>query len=74
MLGFRARARTTTITCNDAELEDAQWFTRRQIRAGEPSLPPPLSISYRLIADWYDADSPRPLAEEPGAQRWELRR
>lgn len=71
MLGFDATALSTGITCNDAELEDARWFSREDIARGMPALPPPQSISYRLIEDWYDAAATVPLAEEPGARRWD---
>ena len=49
MLGFRAVARTHDITLRDGELEDARWFTRADIAAGHPALPPPGAISARLI-------------------------
>ncbi len=71
MLGFRATARTTQIRLGDDELEDARWFSRAQIAAGEPLLPFRQSISWRLIEDWYDEGAARPLAEEPRAGRWE---
>lgn len=70
MLGFVARASTRTIQLNDAELEDARWWTRGQIAAGEMGLPPPHSISFRLIEDWYDNGAERPLREEPRARLW----
>jgi NAD+ diphosphatase len=70
MLGFMARASTQAIHLNDAELEDARWLTRAQIAAGEISLPTPLSISFRLIEDWYDMGAERGLREEPRAQAW----
>jgi NAD+ diphosphatase len=70
MLGFMARATSQVIHLNDAELEDARWLSRTQIAAGEISLPPRHSISFRLIEDWYDAGAGRPLREEPGAQVW----
>lgn len=63
MLGFTARARTTAIQCCDRELEDARWFSRAQIAAGEIRLPPMHSISFRLIEDWYDAGAERPLRD-----------
>jgi NAD+ diphosphatase len=58
MLGFTARAASTTIQLEDGELEDARWLSREEI-AGELSrdtlrLPPEVSISYRLIEDWFD--------------------
>ena len=54
MLGFNAVARTTDIRLRDGELEDARWFTREDIAAGHPALPPSGSISARLIAGWYE--------------------
>ena len=63
MLGFRAIARTEAITLRDGELEDARWFTRADIAAGHPALPPPGAISARLIDAWLGASS------EP-ARRW----
>jgi NAD+ diphosphatase len=53
MLGFSAVARTHEISLRDGELEDARWFTRAEIAAGHPALPPPGSISARLIAGWF---------------------
>lgn len=75
MLGFIATATTTDIHCADAELEDARWFTRAEVAAGTPVLPPSLSISYALIEHWFDAGWPTPLAtllaSEAGARaRW----
>jgi len=72
MLGFTATAVSTEIHCADAELEDARWFTRAQVAAGTPILPPPLSIAYALIEHWFDAGWPTPLgtiAERDGAAR-----
>jgi NAD+ diphosphatase len=62
MLGFRAVARTHEITLRDGELEDARWFTRADIAAGHPALPPAGSISARLIDGWYNA----PAGPSPG--------
>jgi len=74
MLGFTAEARTTAIRLGDDELEDARWFTRAEIAAGTVSLPTPHSVSFRLIADWYESGAARPLAEEPGVRLWALGR
>ncbi len=60
MLGFRAVARTHDITLRDGELEDARWFTRAEVAAGHPALPPAGSISARLIDGWYHAVPLRP--------------
>ncbi len=71
MLGFIAQASSHDIHLGDDELEDARWFTRGQIASGTPALPPPQSVSFRLIEDWYDSGSARPLAAEPGAGLWD---
>ena len=52
MLGFIAKATTDTITLNDGELEDAQWFTRDQLRSEFPKLPFRISIARRLVDHW----------------------
>jgi NAD+ diphosphatase len=63
MLGFTAHAVTHEVHLRDRELEDARWFTRADLRSGVPLVPPSQSISYRLIEDWFDAGSDRPLRE-----------
>ncbi|MGA2189716.1 MAG: NAD(+) diphosphatase [Steroidobacteraceae bacterium] len=63
MLGFTARAVTHAVQLHDEELEDARWFTRADISAGVPLLPPSQSISYRLIEHWFDAGHGRPLRD-----------
>jgi NAD+ diphosphatase len=55
MLGFIADGLDATPVTQDAELEDAQWFTREQVHSGEILLPPPESISRRLIEHWLKA-------------------
>ena len=56
MVGFTATARTRDIHLRDDELEDARWFTADDIvqgmRSGSLGVPPPLSVSYRLIEHW----------------------
>ncbi|MDF4003581.1 NAD(+) diphosphatase [Luteibacter sp. PPL552] len=56
MVGFTATARTRKIRLRDDELEDARWFTVddivRGMADGRLDVPPPLSVSYRLIAHW----------------------
>jgi NAD+ diphosphatase len=58
MLGFTARAASTTIRPNDGELEDIRWLSREEIVSelgrGALRLPPEVSISYRLIKAWFD--------------------
>jgi NAD+ diphosphatase len=70
MLGFTARALTREVHLRDQELEDARWFTRADIVNGEPLLPPPLSISFRLIEHWFDAAADRPLREIRAPVPW----
>jgi NAD+ diphosphatase len=53
MLGFRAIARSEAISLRDGELEDARWFTRAELAAGHPALPPAGAISARLIDGWF---------------------
>ncbi len=74
MVGFIARATTTAIDCPDGELEDARWFSPAEMASGTPGLPPPLSISHRLIADWYERQTGRALRDEPGAKHWSVPR
>ena len=54
MLGFRATARPASPVRVGGELEDAGWFTRAQLRAGEVLAPPSQAISWRLISAWLD--------------------
>jgi len=54
MIGFRAWARPGSAVQCTGELEDARWFTREEILAGAALLPPPHSISRRLITLWMD--------------------
>ena len=58
MLGFRARAKSEAIRVEQDELEDARWFTRAEMQEALDQdrlrLPPAISISRRLIEDWFD--------------------
>ena len=74
MIGFLAEAEPGQQPHSSEELEDVRWFTRAEIAAGHPALPPPQSVSYRLIEAWYDAGSATPLRQTPGAARWGERR
>jgi len=59
MLGFVAEAGsaiTQEIRLNDGELEDAQWFTRKELRSGYPKLPSRISIARRLVDGWIDTE------------------
>jgi NAD+ diphosphatase len=70
MIGFTARAAADAVPRADEELEDVRWFTREEIATGTPGLPPPQSVSFRLIEDWYDAASAVPLRRTPGVKLW----
>jgi NAD+ diphosphatase len=56
MIGFRARASADSPVRVGGELEDARWFTREQLTAGEALAPPTQSISWRLIESWLKGD------------------
>ena len=62
MIGFFARARTTEISVDGAEISDARWFTREQMRAeaeaGTLILPGGISISRSLVETWYGGPLP----------------
>lgn len=58
MLGFVAEARDRHIEVGP-ELEDARWFSAGglvdALQGGQVSIPPPLSVSWRLIEHWLRA-------------------
>jgi NAD+ diphosphatase len=60
MLGFRAHTDDPALTLDPAEIVEADWYSRAQIRAmsdgGAVRIPPKLSISRRLIDDWLAED------------------
>jgi NAD+ diphosphatase len=59
MLGFVAEADAdddSEVRLNDGELEDAGWFTRKELRSGFPKLPFEISIARRLVDGWLNAD------------------
>ena len=62
MLGFHATASSEDILVDRNELEDARWFSRESMASGLADgsflLPRPLSVSFRLIEDWFDTDRP----------------
>lgn len=67
MIGFHAEALSTDIHLNDAELIEANWFSRDDLRSGDIILPPQQSIAFQLIAAWHDQDSAVHLADIPAA-------
>ncbi len=62
MLGFFGRATDARIDVDGAEIEDARWLTRDQMRdqaeAGTLVLPGGVSISRSLIESWYGGALP----------------
>jgi NAD+ diphosphatase len=70
MLGFRAYATTTQVTVDGAEVDQARWFSRADLDAsmasGELVISPGMSISRRLIEDWYGA----PIDSSPQSESW----
>jgi NAD+ diphosphatase len=59
MLGFTARVDgDPTLRLDQDEIEEAHWFTRDQLRAGEGprALPPPVSIARHIIDRWVDGE------------------
>ena len=62
MLGFFGRATSTIVECDLAEIEEARWFTREELRAeaeaGRLVLPGGVSISRSLIEAWYGGPLP----------------
>ncbi len=58
MLGFTAQAENKKIMIDGDEIEHADWFSRndiyRKVKQKQLRLPPPVSIAYRLIENWFD--------------------
>lgn len=62
MIGAHAQALTTEITVDRTELEDARWFSRREVAAmlggRHPdglSTPPSMAIAHHIIREWIEA-------------------
>ena len=62
MLGFVGRAVTRELDVDGAEIEQARWFTREELRAGIEAgavlIPRSVSISSSLIEHWYGGPLP----------------
>ena len=61
MIGCIATAKTTTITIDTQELEDARWFSRDECRAllagshqGGLTAPQPMAIAHHILRAWVD--------------------
>lgn len=58
MLGFTATAEGNEIKIDKNELEDARWFSRKEIKdnlkKGLLRMPGKMAIAYHLIKEWFD--------------------
>ena len=58
MLGFTATAKGKEIKVDKNELEDARWFSRKEIKdnlkKGSLRMPGKVAIAYHLIKEWFD--------------------
>ncbi|MGH8453444.1 MAG: NAD(+) diphosphatase [Nevskiales bacterium] len=67
MLGFHADAALQPVRVDGQELEDARWFAydemQAALRAGKLFVPPPMSIAYRLVEGWFDAQGSQKLVD-----------
>jgi len=58
MLGFTATAKGNEIKIDKNELEDARWFSRKEIKdnlkKGLLRMPGKVAIAYHLIREWFD--------------------
>jgi NAD+ diphosphatase len=63
MLGCTARATTREIVVDRTELEEADWFTKDEVRAAlaaptaRLAVPPPMAIAHHLIRAWVDGEA-----------------
>lgn len=73
MLGFTARADDPKIRVGD-EIDEARWFEVdefvRDLESGALGLPPPLSVSYRLVEHWLKQASGLDLAALKSPATW----
>lgn len=71
MVGFTARARSTALTLQEEEIQDARWFSRDELLEAATSravvLPSRISIARSLIELWFGA----PI-DVPGSHRPEM--
>ena len=61
MIGCHAEARSSEITIDRTELEDARWFAREEVAAmllrrhhAGLLLPPPMAIAHHIIRAWLE--------------------
>jgi NAD+ diphosphatase len=62
MLGFVGRATSRELDVDGAEIDEARWFTRDDLRAGIETgdilIPRSVSISSSLIEHWFGGPLP----------------
>lgn len=62
MIAFTAYARPQATEPDGEEIVETAWFSRDEFRAaaeaGQLRIPPPVSVAYHLIADWYGQTVP----------------
>lgn len=62
MLGYRATARTTSITHDESEMAQVRWFSRDEFvtecESGALRIPNRVAIAWHLIRDWFGEDIP----------------
>ena len=67
MLGFRAKALSGDINIDPEEIEEARWFTRKEIKdlviSGDMALPGRISISRWLLNGWFNEGAEGELDE-----------
>lgn len=61
MIGAFAEAKGQELTLDRAEIDDARWVTRDEVRLalagnGDWSAPPPMAIAHTLLAAWVNGD------------------
>lgn len=74
MLAYSAEANDTSLDLEDDDIDQALWLTaaelREQMQSGNVLPPPNLSISYRLIDDWFQAETGESLAAFQANLAW----
>jgi NAD+ diphosphatase len=62
MLGFSAKATSTAITVDGAEIAEARWLSKSEIReaceSGSLRIPAKVSIARKIIEAWYGSEMP----------------
>lgn len=74
MLGYTAEASTLEVQLEQDDITQAMWLTAEDLReknlSGEVLTPPNLSISYRLIDDWFEQQTGDTLASIQPQEPW----